>query len=693
MKQAGYSADVELNMADIWRKRGKPERAIAGYRKVLEQQPENSEAHKQHINLMDETKSLEAAFEHYGLLRIGEAPVEIEDSDVLCCVVVRNESLRLPFFLRYHRELGIAKFLVVDNGSTDETLDYLLEQPDVYVWQSHFSFVGANYGSVWFELLLRKYGVGHWCLIADADELFYYPDCERIDIAKLCQTQEKQGYTAYPVVLLDMYSDKSISETIYRSGEDFRAVCGYFDRQFYHSVLEEATPYRNQTIYVGGLRERIFGKAGDYYVTKVPLIKYELDCVLAGGQHWTSYPAYEISASRGALLHFKYFSSFADYVHKTLERQENYLPQYIQYAHGLAKASDLMLHSPEHSLKLEGSAQLVKLGIMQETSETARVVEFPVISPVSDLGERPLWSVMITCHRATYLAQTLESVLMQAPGLASMQIEVVVDGVDAKVQAEIRAIAQDIGAKRVQVYTHDERIRQPYILNLAISRAKGHWVHILHDDDWLAPGFYQAMTAATDSKMKPGAAFCRHRYMRDGKQRWISREEKETAGVIENWMEKIVSFCHVQFSSMVVRRDVYEKLGGFCPQAKDAADWEMWKRIAAYYPVWYEPEPLMYYREHAASETSHLLRSGKQISEARETIFITRRYLPRSEAPVLSNIALENYAFHALDMAKQQLQRQDSEAAVINMREALRCSQSVSVQKALADLLLSTEVA
>lgn len=47
---------------------------------------------------------------------------------------------------------------------------------------------------------------------------------------------------------------------------------------------------------------------------------------------------------------------------------------------------------------------------------------------------------------------------------------------------------------------------------------------------------------------------------------------------------------------MVVRRDVYEQLGGFCPQAKSAFDWEMWKRIAVNYPVWYEPQTLVCFK-------------------------------------------------------------------------------------------------
>ena len=34
---------------------------------------------------------------------------------------MRNEKIRLPFFLRYYRNLGVNHFLIVDNDSTDGT--------------------------------------------------------------------------------------------------------------------------------------------------------------------------------------------------------------------------------------------------------------------------------------------------------------------------------------------------------------------------------------------------------------------------------------------------------------------------------------------------------------------------------------------------------------------------------------------
>jgi hypothetical protein len=244
----------------------------------------------------------------------------------------------------------------------------LLQQPDVHVWHSPYSFNRANFGSAWFELLLREYGVGHWCLIVDADELLYYPDCESKNLVQLCRELEAKNKRAFSAVLLEMYSDRAIEDTHYASGQRFEDVCPYFDRQFYHTKIENAGPYHNQTGYAGGVRQRVFGATGDYFLSKAPLLKYNTEVVLAGGQHWTSCAAAEIAEVSGCLLHFKFFSNFSTYVEQEAKREEHSINafQYKEYVKGLRKNAALRLYDEQHSVKLQDSRQLVQLGIMQE---------------------------------------------------------------------------------------------------------------------------------------------------------------------------------------------------------------------------------------------------------------------------------------------------------------------------------------
>jgi hypothetical protein len=132
------------------------------------------ELHKMLITALEELGTLDDAFACYGLERRDDRCLAIAPEEILCCLVARNERPRLPYFLEYYRKLGVDRFFVIDNGSNDGSVEWLLDQADVHVWYSELSFKRANFGSSWFELLLRRYGVGHWCLTMDADEFLIY---------------------------------------------------------------------------------------------------------------------------------------------------------------------------------------------------------------------------------------------------------------------------------------------------------------------------------------------------------------------------------------------------------------------------------------------------------------------------------------------------------------------------------------
>ena len=93
----------------------------------------------------------------------------------------------------------------------------------------------------------------------------------------------------------------------------------------------------------------------------------------------------------------------------------------------------------------------------------------------------------------------------------------------------------------------------------------------------------------------------------DGEGNWetIAPPEPDGRGVLEHWLERIAVGQRLQPPTIVVRRSVYERIGGFDSRAGlMGEDWEMWVRIAAHFPVWYEPEPLALYRIHDSSITA-----------------------------------------------------------------------------------------
>jgi hypothetical protein len=79
-------------------------------------------------------------------------------------------------------------------------------------------------------------------------------------------------------------------------------------------------------------------------------------------------------------------------------------------------------------------------------------------------------------------------------------------------------------------------------------------------------------------------------------------------GLLENFVEPLVTAERVQCAAVAVRRSTYEQLGGFNPGLKHALDWEMWIRIASQFPFFYEPKILACWRNHSGATTSRQIR-------------------------------------------------------------------------------------
>lgn len=272
----------------------------------------------------------------------------------------------------------------------------------------------------------------------------------------------------------------------------------------------------------------------------------------------------------------------------------------------------------------------------------------PRITPAPE-GPRCLWSVMIPTYnpKPGYLEETLRSVLQQDPGREVMQIEIVDDG--SPNGAPVELVRQTAG-DRVTVHSEPRNRGLAGIWNLCIQRARGEWIHILHQDDLALPGLYEKLSAGCLPKPPPGLAYCRHAFVDgDGRQMGLSELDAPQPGWLARPLEHFARRQRVQTPAVVVRRAAYEALGGFRSDLKFTLDWEMWCRIAAKFPVWYEPAVLASYRLHPSAETSRLRLEADDIQDVRKCISIVSGYLPEKKlAARVRREALNYYAIQAL---------------------------------------------
>lgn len=266
----------------------------------------------------------------------------------------------------------------------------------------------------------------------------------------------------------------------------------------------------------------------------------------------------------------------------------------------------------------------------------------PEIKPVPDLVRRPLWSVMIPCYNcSTYLIETLRAVLEQDPGQELMQIEVIDD---CSTDTNVEALVDYIGKGRVKFYRQTENVGSLRNFETCLNRATGHYIHLLHGDDLVKPGFYNEIEQVFTLFPEAGAAFTGYSYINEQNvELYHNNELLYETGLLKNWLMEIGRAQHIQPPAMVVKRSVYEKLGGFFA-VHYGEDWEMWVRIAAHYPVAHSPKRLALYRVHENNITSRYFLSGQSIKDAITVINIIQAYFPKSEKKRMNRLAKRHFA-------------------------------------------------
>lgn len=309
-----------------------------------------------------------------------------------------------------------------------------------------------------------------------------------------------------------------------------------------------------------------------------------------------------------------------------------------------------------------------------------------VISPVRGDVHRPMWSVMIPSFNCgEYIEQALRGVLAQDPGPDQMQIEVVDD---ASTSGDIEAIVRRAGGERVSFFRQPRNLGHIKNFETCLNRSRGRIVHLLHGDDFVAPKFYSSLQRGFERDPEIGAAFCRHAFVNaEGRILSIPEPEQGEAGRLEGALERLSEQQRIMTPSIVVRRDVYERLGGFDSRLICSEDWEMWVRIAAHYPVWYEPQPLASYRMHSNSNSGRHARFAEELEYTRQAIDIFSGYLP-SQLRKAARRARQTYAASALAGAERMLRASDQEAANAHLKTALRLSRSPRILGRTGQILL-----
>lgn len=301
---------------------------------------------------------------------IADRTAAIARDDILVICTLRNEMPRLPEFLDHHRRLGVAQFLIVDNGSEDGLDRYLVDQPDVSLWRCDTSYREARFGLDWAGALLFQFGHGHWCLTLDADELLIYPSHDTRPLPQLVAHLDRIGQQGMGAMMLDLFPTGSLGQADAPPDQPLHRQLPWFDAGPYRS--RRLMPRRNLWVQ-GGVRERVFFADAPRHaptLNKLPLMRWNRRQVYVNSTHSLLPPRlndlYDGPGEgrlSGILLHGKFLPDIVERSREELHRRQHFADPdaYAPYHQAVADAPVLR---GSQSLRYDGWRQLVDLGLM-----------------------------------------------------------------------------------------------------------------------------------------------------------------------------------------------------------------------------------------------------------------------------------------------------------------------------------------
>lgn len=228
----------------------------------------------------------------------------------------------------------------------------------------------------------------------------------------------------------------------------------------------------------------------------------------------------------------------------------------------------------------------------------------------------PQATVILTCYNhLRYLPAAYQSVLDQT--FQDYEILALDDG---STDGTREWLKEREGGKLRCVF-NEKNLGTYATLNVGVRESNGEYLAIFNDDDLWAPGKLAAQVALVDSHPEFGLAHTSGWFIDGEGKRHLDPAplgfpfpRLESGNVLANLMD------HNQIitSSVLVRREAFDRCGLFDPAFYGCGDWHMWLRIAQKYEIGFVDEPMTFYRIHganAALNDEKMFEDGKRIRE------------------------------------------------------------------------------
>jgi len=211
-------------------------------------------------------------------------------------------------------------------------------------------------------------------------------------------------------------------------------------------------------------------------------------------------------------------------------------------------------------------------------------------------------------NRRDYILQAIESALSQNKPVRVIVVE------DCGPDPGIRDLVEEHFGNKISYHRNDVRRGLFGNWNACLDLCTTPWISILHDDDYLAPHFVEAMEEIGEALPDRGIYFSSITHV-DNSNRLLQIPVREFPGSFREIDPRALAYVNdVLFPGQLLRVDHARAQGGFRETSQFCGDWEMWFKLAHYFGAAQTKKAVAFARSHEGIErgTNKIVRTGRK---------------------------------------------------------------------------------
>lgn len=247
-------------------------------------------------------------------------------------------------------------------------------------------------------------------------------------------------------------------------------------------------------------------------------------------------------------------------------------------------------------------------------------------------GAEPRVSVVMSVFNGgKYLKDAVQSVLNQS--YPKFEFIVVDDASTDSTWEQLEAFAER--DHRLRLLHNQENLGVAASLNRAIAHAAGELIGRQDADDISAAGRIEAQVSYLDAHPEVGLVGVSPWFMDDGGKQ-LPASLRRIPITNEEIQRQLLDWNCIWHGSVLMRRSIFELVGGYIPSLEPSEDYDLWLRFAEHSELANLDEALYKYRIHPSSSSS--TRRFLQLAKKAESLegALARRFHAETPGPLLA---------------------------------------------------------